>query len=328
MKNKKVYFVLTVDTEEEWDWGGNFPEGSFSVQNTGCIPKFQKFCNERGVKPTYFVDYAIASDAESVSILKEPFINGKCEIGAHMHPWCTPPVEEEINPDNSHIVNLPLDLVRRKLRNLTRKIEDEFGERPVSFRSGRWGMNGELLNVLREEGYRTDSSVLPFYEDPAFSYLDAPDMPYWPDLDCITRKGAQREIFEMPASSGFNFKNFLLCNKIYGFLNSGPIRPLRIAGILSRLQIFKKVMVSPELSDASEMISCIKACLRRGHSIIHMFLHSSSLLKGAAPYVKTDEDEDRFYGNMAEVIDYLKTNTDVSFCTLTEAKKIILEEDL
>lgn len=42
----KILFVMTIDTEEEWDWGKGFPVEKHSVQNTRNIPKFQRFCNE------------------------------------------------------------------------------------------------------------------------------------------------------------------------------------------------------------------------------------------------------------------------------------------
>jgi hypothetical protein len=325
-KTKRVFFVLSVDTEEEWNWAGEFPKSDFSVRNIQRIPKFQKFCNEIGARPTYFVDYAVASDRKSVDCLKVPFEKGECEIAAHLHPWCTPPHEEKTSDMTSHIVNLPVELVRRKLRNLTSKIEKEFGESPRSFRSGRWGINGEILQVLSEEGVELDSSVFPFYSDASFSYEMAPETPYWPDFHCGTREGTQRKIFEVPVTSGFNHYNFDFCQKVHTLLVSEPWRKFHLVGVLWRLGLLRKLYLSPEGIGASEMISCIKACIRRGHRVIHMFLHSSSLLPGATAYVRTDEDEERSYKNMADVIDYVKEKTDLTFCTLTEVKEHLLKE--
>jgi len=278
------------------------------------------------VKPTYFVDYAIVSDPSSVKHFKKPFEKGECEIGAHLHPWVTPPVEEEIHNESTHAVNLPSDLVRQKLKNLTQKLEDEFGERPLTFRSGRWGVNGPLLKMLIEEGYQTDSSVLPFYADSTFSYYEALDAPYWPDLTDCTREGIQRELFEIPVTSGFNLPNFTMCHKIHQFLSVKPWSTFHAVGILWHLNIMRKLQLSPELVDASNMITLVNACLKREHRVIHMFFHSSSLLPGGSPYVSNEDDEKAFYQNMADVINYLKVHADVKFCTLTEAKQHYLQE--
>jgi peptidoglycan/xylan/chitin deacetylase (PgdA/CDA1 family) len=250
-----------------------------------------------------------------------------CEIGAHLHPWVTPPVEEDIHEHNTHAVNLPTDLVRRKIRNLTHKLEEEFGERPLTFRSGRWGVNEVLLKMLLEEGYQTDSSIHPFYADSIFSYYHAPETPYWPDLsDCI-QKGTQREIFEIPVTSGFNRPYFRMCHNIHHVCSAKPWNIFHGIGILWHLNIMRKLQLSPELADASNMIALMDACLKRGHRIIHMFFHSSSLLPGGSPYVSNEDDEHAFYRKIADVITYLKTHVEVEFCTLTEARQHYLQEE-
>lgn len=324
---RQVLFVLTIDTEEEWDWHAGFPVPTYSVENTQKIPKFQSFCRKIGIKPTYFIDYTIASDPGSVAQFISPLKEGRCEIGAHLHPWGTPPIEEEICENTTHAVNLPIELVRRKLQNLTHKLADEFGERPQTFRSGRWGMNGSMLKLLHEEGYQTDSSVHPFYSDSTFSYDTAPDIPYWPDWNDCTRSGSQREIFEIPVTSGFSRPQFAFCHRIHRMLSAAPWNSLRGIGILWHLKILRKLQLSPELADASNMIALVKACVNRGHRIIHMFFHSSSLLQGGSPYVVNDDDEEAFYRNIADVITYLTTHVDVKFCTLTEARQDYLQED-
>ena len=325
---KPIFFVLSIDTEEEWDWHGPFPERKFSVNNTSKIPKFQGFCDGLGIKPTYFVDYAIADDPDSVKHLKAPLDAGNCEIGGHLHPWCNPPVEEDVsNTDNSHAINLPMDLVERKLDNLCNKLEQEFGHKPVSFRSGRWGTNEAMLKLLASKGYTIDSSVHPYYADTPFSYHDAPDFPYWPDFDQFTASGKQREIYEMQVTAGYNKPNFPFWNRVHRMFSETPLSHLRLVGILWKLGIMRKIQLSPELADADNMISLVKAALKRGHRVIHMYFHSSSLLPGMTPYVKNEADEKAFYGSIEAVYRYLEENTDVHCCTLEEATKRIIKEE-
>ncbi len=320
-QKRKILFVMTVDTEEEWNWNNGFPVAQYGVRNIQNVPKFQKFCDDLGVKPTYFIDYPIVSDPTSVQCFKTLAETGNCEIGAHLHTWVTPPLEEAIDDEHTHAVNLPPDLVRYKIKNLTHKLHETFGQRPLTFRSGRWGINGQLLRMLAEEGYQTDSSVFPFYADSTFSYYNAPATPYWPDwTDCIER-GTQRKIFEIPVTSGFNLPYFTTAHNIHSWLSGPPWKVVHAVGILWHLHVIRKLQLSPELADAANMIRLVDACLKRGHEIIHMFLHSSSLLPGGTEYVTNQDDEKLFYQNMADVIMYLKANTDVQFCTLTEAKQ-------
>ena len=186
----KLLLAITIDTEEEWDWSGPFPAPPFSTQNAERLGRFQAFCDGLGLKPTWLVDHAIAENPVSVIHLRKAFEDGMCEIGAHLHPWATPPIVESINEHNSHILNLSHDLVARKLENLTNKLESSFGRRPVSFRAGRWGLDGRLLKLLRDNGYTVDSSVHPYYADSAFSYEGAPDEPYGPDFADILEGAA------------------------------------------------------------------------------------------------------------------------------------------
>ena len=234
-------FLLTIDTEEEWDWSGEFPQKPFSTRNIEQIPDFQKFCKEVGVSPTYFVDHAVCEVSSHVDEMKSYFDADECDIGAHLHPWCTPPIEEKINERNSHAVNLSERLFRRKLRSLTTRLEESFGKHPYSYRAGRWGINGSHLRTLAELGYRVDSSVRPFYFDKDFSYVTAPTSPFWPSFtDAVLIDSAQQEILEVPTTSGYNKSAFEQLEKIHAKLSTPPLNKLRFIGILWRLNLYAK----------------------------------------------------------------------------------------
>ena len=314
-----ILFVLSVDTEEEWDWSGPFPEGKFSVKNTCHIPEFQGFCESLGIRPTYFIDYAIADDPESAACLKDPLDSGTCEIGGHLHSWCTPPIEEDISDhDNSLIVNLPIDLVERKLDSLNVKLENVFGKKPVSFRSGRWDINGPVLKLLASRGYTIDSSIHPY-----FSYDDSPDIPFWPDYENCIVEGNQREIYEIPVTSGYNFPDFPFWHRLHLTLSTSFLKHFRLVGILWKLGAIRKIHLSPELASADDMVKLVKAAIKKEHRVIHMFFHSSSLMPGASPYVKNTADKEKLYQKIKAVFSYLQENTDVQCCTLEEASKIL-----
>ena len=112
-------FVVTIDTEEDMPRFGSVQSQKTTFKNIQAIPRFQELCDKYNIKPTYLVVYPLTKDKKAVNILKTIQKQGRCEIGAHLHPWVTPPIEEEIHDENTHAVNLPPDLVRYKLKNLT-----------------------------------------------------------------------------------------------------------------------------------------------------------------------------------------------------------------
>jgi hypothetical protein len=316
---------VTVDTEEEWDWAGPFPTPPCSTRNARRIPDFHSFCLSLGVRPTYLVDYAICDDEASAGFLQAAFALGGCEIGAHLHPWCNPPLEELPGEESSHTINLDRALVRRKLRNLTAKIQETFEVRPTSFRCGRWGMAGWLLQMLGEEGYEVDSSIFPFLKDLSFDYGRAPTKPYWPDYADGLAFGPQRQILEVPVTSGFNRRNFETCGRLHRLLESEPLRHLHGVGILWHLGLLRKVNASPELHRSPEVLACLRAQLERGQRLVNMVLHSSSLLPGGTPFSVTEADPGRIQRTIGEALDFLGQRADVVPCTLSEARDLLRE---
>jgi len=99
-----MHLVVTIDTEED-NWG-QYSADSFSIENIKKIPALQEMFDEFSVVPTYLVTYPVATNRESVEILKDILQRGKCEIGMHCHPWSTPPFDEERNSFNSMLCNL------------------------------------------------------------------------------------------------------------------------------------------------------------------------------------------------------------------------------
>jgi hypothetical protein len=322
----EVLFAVTIDTEEEWDWSGPFPSAPFSTHNAQRLGKFQSFCERIGLKPTWLIDHAIAEDPNSANQLRSAALDGRCEIGAHLHPWATPPHEEVVNETHSHIVNLPLPLVEQKLANLTDKLESVFGRRPTSFRAGRWGLNGRLLRLLRDHGYTVDTSVHPFYANDAFSYENAPCQPYWPDFENLLAPGSQREILELPATSGFNVANFDRAAKVHRLLASPPFSVLRAVGLLWHSGLLRKISLSPELFGASDMLALARACVKQGQVFLNLYFHSSSLLPGGTAYVPNEAAERSFYGAIESLCQALRETCKVRPVTLAEARDCLIQE--
>ncbi|HLJ09707.1 MAG TPA: hypothetical protein VKU82_00890, partial [Planctomycetaceae bacterium] len=195
--------IVTIDTEEEGLWGGRYRRHGNIVENIQHLPRFQSLCDEFGVLPTYLIDAPVVDDDRSAEILRGIRADERCEVGTHIHPWCNPPFDEEINPRNSYFCNLPEDLQRAKLSWLTDRIEDRIGLKPTSFRAGRYGLDIVGARLLVEHGYLVDSSVIPFTSyaaefGPDFSR--APHTPYFVGGDDLRIPRSSGILFEVPVS--------------------------------------------------------------------------------------------------------------------------------
>lgn len=322
---EEVLFILSVDTEEEWDWSGPFPNENFSVSNINEIPAFQLFCQEFNIKPTYFVDYAVANNPNAADIIKK--LNPQhCEIGAHLHPWANPPFFDETSEAASHVVNLPIDHVKQKLQSLTAKISESINAKPVAFRTGRWGINGEILELLQAEGFHTDSSVYPFYHNNFFSCEHASPQPYWPDLANTNSEGSQHKIYEIPVTVGFNRTNYSLWQKLHKLFLKRPFTWLRTNGVLWQTHILRKLYLSPELCTAADMNTLVKVGLKKKQKVFHMYLHSSSLIENITGLSSELNARENICKRIQQVVEKLQETHHVNFCTISEARDRLLNE--
>ena len=117
--------LIVVDTEEEFDWTRPFSRESIATRSIPAQARAHEFYDRFGIVPTYVVDFPVATDPEAVRFLRGLRDAGKAEIGAHLHPWVTPPHVEQVNIRNSYHCNLPPELERAKIAALTEAIETE-----------------------------------------------------------------------------------------------------------------------------------------------------------------------------------------------------------
>lgn len=81
---RKVYFVLSVDTEEEWDCDGPFPNKVISVENIGYLPAFQSHPNELSLTTSYFLNYTVMRIFQA----RDPRSQGSIEVTAITATQC------------------------------------------------------------------------------------------------------------------------------------------------------------------------------------------------------------------------------------------------
>lgn len=319
----ELLFVLSMDTEEEWDWSGAFPQRDFSVSNASKVPAFQAFCDTRGIRPSYFVDYAVADDPVAAAALRPLVETGRCEVGAHLHPWANPPYFGETAEFESHVVNLPLAQTEAKLDALIQRLRDSLGVVPNAFRTGRWGVNGEILELLRRRGFSIDSSMYPLFKNEYFDCERTPLTPYWPDFEHPMKSGRQRDMLEFPVTVGFNRRNHHAMLPLYQAISHPGVERLRLVGAFWQSRLLRKLYLSPEVMSGEDMCPLVDVALGNEQPVLHMFLHSSSLIDHSAGMMSTANAFEQLTRNIEEVVDYAAQKARLKFCTISEATALL-----
>jgi hypothetical protein len=314
--NRGPTLVVVVDTEEEFDWNAPFNPASTSVENIACQHLAQDAFDRHGVVPTYVVDYPVASTPASVAILKGFLDSGRCEIGAHLHPWVNPPAEEEISTFHSYACNLPAGLMRRKLEVLGRAIERGFGRRPTIYKAGRYGVGPDTPPILRDLGYHADTSVVPHTD---FRADGGPDFRGLPDQPFLAADG----LLEVPLSVGFAGWAARAGSRAYGWLERGRI--FRLPGIAARLGALERLRLSPEGHALDDMIRQTAAGLAAGQRYFVLTYHSSSLMPGGSPYSRTVQIRDELLHTLTAYLQHFKSLPGAATATIEAMAQSVIQ---
>jgi len=285
----RKFFVITIDTEiDSPKWKPEFP---FKLENIKHIPYLQKVFDKFNVKPTYLLTYPVASDNFCADIFREILREGKCEIGAHLHPWTTPPFlskKEKLKLSYPH--TLPFNLEKQKLKNLTSLLKEKFNINPLSYRAGRYGIDRESLEILKELGYKIDTSITPFLDWSSdggcdFSFISSSNPFIWEGL------------LEVPITIGVLKK----IPKIYYKL------PSSFKFFLKKIKLVKIVWLRPSISNFQEMKELVDLLINEGIEVFNIMFHSNEIVEGKSPYVKTKKQKDLFFYNLEKILDYFIT---------------------
>jgi hypothetical protein len=117
-------FILTVDTEEEFDWTRPIQREGYTVHSVARLAKFQEFCEGQGVCPIYLVDYPIATSPAAGEVLRDAVAAGRAEIGVQLHPGSARRSMRRSASSTASPAIFPPDLEREKFRRLRDAIED------------------------------------------------------------------------------------------------------------------------------------------------------------------------------------------------------------
>lgn len=275
--------AVVIHTEEEFDWSLPHDRNATGVSHMGYIQRAQDIFDEFGIVPNYVVDYPIASTASAVAPLKEFADSGRALIGAHLHPWVSPPYLEEVNARNSYPGNLPEALEREKLRLLTDRIAESFGAPPMTYLAGRYGFGPHTGAILEELGYQVDISpaaTIDFSADGGPDYSGFTSHPYW-------FVGKTRRLLGLPGSGAY--VGFLRRGgtPVYRCLTHPLLRRAKVSGLVARARLLERIRLSPEDYTYPEMRRLTLTLLRDGLRVLVFSFHSPSVMPGGTPYVQS-----------------------------------------
>ncbi len=314
--------VVSVDTEEEGRWGCDYSTSDNPTQNLRGLSRFQALCEKHGVAPTYLIDAPVLLDQAAIAELSTWQEAERCEVGAHCHPWCNPPIVSQLPLEaETFLCNLPVELQFEKLKWLTDHISNCFGKSPTSYRAGRYGFSAETTApILAELGYAVDSSVLPMFE---YRRVQGPDFRFASRDPVFIVQSTQSRILELPITSGFTKSGYRLRRWLWIATRRQPWKFLKLAGIADSLGFARRLKLSPEGTSIAELRGLVDACLKDGLSTLVLMLHSSSLAAGFSPYAKNAEALEKLYARLDAILRYAIDQHGCQPVTLTAAAKHI-----
>lgn len=296
-ENEKPKLIVVVDTEEEFDWAKTVSPNDTAVTSMANIYLVQDIFDSYGITPCYVVDYPIVSQSSGFERLQSYYKDGRCEIGAHLHPWVTPPIDEEICQWNSFPGNLNYQLEKAKLTTLSEKIQEVFGDYPRIYKAGRYGVGKNTQRILGELGFQVDLSLCPPID---YRYCSGPDFsecsaePFW--------FGDENKILEIPVTGGFigAFKD--RGAEVYRLAQK--METIKLAGVLAKFNLLDRLLLSPEGFSSSEHMRLTKSLYDSGVRTFTWSFHSPSVMPGNTTYVSNKSELNAFLDSFKRYFDF------------------------
>jgi hypothetical protein len=323
-RTDRVIVAVSIDTEED-DWG-RFAENGATTRNIAHLPELQDLFARRGARPTYLVNRPPLMERAAVEALGALAARDDVEIGTHCHPWNTPP-STGAGSARSMMASLTDEDNRAKIREVGGRIRTELGVRPRVFRAGRWGFGASVARPLLDEGYAIDTSVTPFMDWRGMGgpdYTAAPCEPYRFEPYDPLRPVGSGALVELPTTVGFFRGDFYAAARVRRGLEASVLTRRTLVGPLDRLGFFARRWLSPENSSADTMIRLAESCIAAGQTFLQVTFHSSALLPGATPFVRTEDDRKEFLARLDGFLTYC-VSTGFEFLTLSETARRLFQ---
>lgn len=299
-------FIITVDTEADNQWEA---DGNICVENLSFLPRFHNLSKRYNYKPSYLVTYEVVENNKS-NILRTWQDNDEAEVGAHLHPWTTPPIKPN-EPLHSFPSELEEDVLEEKIITLTNAIKNKFGINPISFRAGRWGFNNQVAKILIKYGYKVDCSVTPYINWQ--NVIKKGNVELAPNFSSIGPQSyiIDNELLELPMTVLYTRRGMpTILTKTSSLYPVFMRKYVQSIFGLKWLRIYQNTTID-------ELKSVILTAQRLKLPYIQFMVHSSELMPGGSKYFKNEESVERFY-NVYEKLLKLVSDVNIKSSTLAE----------
>ncbi|MBT3419267.1 MAG: hypothetical protein HN726_03730 [Candidatus Magasanikbacteria bacterium] len=296
-------FLISVDTEADYQRSSSDP---LTLENIPGLSRFQALCDSFGFTPTYFITHEVAVNKEAASMLRSWQEKGTAEIGAHLHPWTTPPKEEK-DVDLRFPSDVSTQSLQAKLEVLTAAVTDATGVSPTSYRAGRWGFDNRQAEMLSSLGYIVDSSITP-----KISWKKTigdtggnggPDFRFSSTHPYVV-EGKGKNILELPMTVLFTGM-YSSVRGILGKIFLSLPRSLFITKVLNKLFFRLRWFRVFDRSVFSDWDALYTAAKKNDLPYIQFMIHSSELSVGTSPYTKTPEALEHVYTHIEYIFTLL-----------------------
>ena len=307
--------IVTVDTEADGQWEAS---GEVRIDNLDYVPRFQRLCEEYGVKPVYLCTYEVVVSRRFDETLAYWQRKGTCEIGSHLHPWTNPPHQSGLDAapfDRTEYPGypseLPIDRFRAKMQVLGDLIRAKTGRAPTSYRAGRWGFCKEHIPVLRELGYTVDCSVTPHVDrrrnkgvrEGGPDFRGAPVVPYELSLDDVCAAGASG-LLEVPVT--IVHTHAAMRKSARARETFERLRRFRVTSLVNRALKLEPTWFRPYPSmNARRMRKVHDVAREMGLPCLEMMFHSSELMPGGSESFPTAGSIERMFGMLESTFAHL-----------------------
>ena len=316
MAKKSLAVVVSLDVEEEGLFSGTYPRDGAGLSNIAELPRLAFLPTEFGLPLTYLCDYPVMSNGPSCEVLAGLLARCGGELGAHLHPWNTPPFPELPWPEPVSTAVLPRDVFRAKLDSLQGAVAAFAGAPAKSFRMGRWNLFPRAMAELPGAGFLVDSSVVPLRHVPGGpDHFLAPPDPYWVRLggapDADGAPGArllEAPSTQLPLIPGSQRLAYALAQRL----------PAKRDAILGTFMKTATLGINPVWMPEATMKLAALVHARRGGQVLTLFWHSSELLPGASPHFPDRAAVDAFVAKVRRFADWLRRTFTVTGTTLGE----------
>jgi hypothetical protein len=299
--------VISVDVEEQGLFSGRYARRGAVVDNIGALERLAFVAEEFHLPLTLLATYPVACSPLGRRVLGGWAETRGAEIGAHLHPWNTPPICSPPPREPYPCRCIPPPLLAAKLEHLRRAVENGLGVSPTAFRMGRFDLCRNLLPLLPAAGFVVDSSIVPLRHVPGGAdHFRFPGEPF--------RFLGPAPLTEAPLT---------MLPWIPGSPRLVQALAVRLgprAGGWLRVAFRHVAAVGPQPAwfPLTSMIAAARLQRLRGGRVMTLMLHSSELMPGATPMFPDARSVARLVRRLRRFLAWLVRFTPLEGITLSQ----------